>query len=80
MLRFVYVIATSLILAGIAIIRLAYVASHDRYSEEQRYGEAVKFINRLKKKGKISTIISGEDNLPDEGGYIMYSNHMMRLV
>ncbi len=75
MLRFVYVIATGFILAVIAVIRLAYVASHDKFNEEQRYREAVKVIGRLKKKGRISTIISGEDNLPGKGGYIMYSNH-----
>lgn len=75
LLRFIYVIITGLILAVIAVIRLAYVASHDKFNEEQRYGEAVKVVNRLKKRGRISTVISGEDNLPDEGGYIMYSNH-----
>lgn len=75
MLRFIYIIATSLALAVMAVIRLSYVASHDSFSEKQRYDEAVKTINRLKKRGRISTVVSGEDNLPENGGYIMYSNH-----
>lgn len=75
MLRFAYVIATSLILAMMAIVRLSYVASHDKFDEKQRYEEALKVINRLKKRGRISTVVSGRDNLPKEGGYIMYSNH-----
>lgn len=75
MLRFVYIIATSIILACIAIYRLSHVAADDRFSEEDRYAEAIRTIKLLKKKGKITTIADGIDNLPDNGGYLMYSNH-----
>ena len=75
MLRFVYIIAISIIPACIAIYRLSHAAADDRYSEDDRYAEAVRTINLLKKKGKITTIADGIDNLPDNGGYLMYSNH-----
>lgn len=52
MLRFVYIIATSIILACIAIYRLSHVAADDRFSEEDRYAEAIRTIKLLKKKEK----------------------------
>ena len=44
MLRFVFVLITGLGYAIIQIYRLAYVASHDKFTEEQRYGEAVRTV------------------------------------
>ena len=52
-LRFVYIIATSIILACIAIYRLSHVAADDRFSEEDRYAEAIRGpLNCLRKKEK----------------------------
>ena len=75
MLRFVFIIATSLILAVMSIHRLSAVASDNKYSEEQRYEEAMKVLKTLKRKGRITTDVYGTENLPKDGGYIMYSNH-----
>lgn len=75
MLRFVFLIVTGLFYAVTQIIRLSYYASHEEFTEEQRYSEAVRTVNLLKKKGRISTLVYGTENLPSEDGYIMYSNH-----
>ncbi len=75
MLRFVFLIVTGLLYAVIQIVRLSYYASHEEFTEEQRYREAVRTVNLLKKKGRISTLVYGTENLPSENGYIMYSNH-----
>lgn len=75
MLRFVFLIVTGLFYAVIQIIRLSYYASHEEFTEEQRYSEAVRTVNLVKKKGRISTLVYGTENLPGENGYIMYSNH-----
>ncbi len=75
MLRFIYMIATSIVSACVAIYRLSHVASDEGLCEEERYAEAIRTIELIKKKGRITTIANGMHNLPDSGGYIMYSNH-----
>lgn len=52
-----------------------YVKNRDQYDEEQCYDLAQRLIKRFKKNARIRTISYGENNLPTEGGYIMYSNH-----
>lgn len=76
MLRFVFVI----IISFPFIIYYMFVESRinrhpDRYDEEKRYKVAKKVVNRLRKNGLIKTQVYGKENLPKEGGYIMYSNH-----
>ncbi len=47
----------------------------DNFSEEQRYEYAVQTINQLKRNAFIDTDVYGKENLPEEGGYVMFSNH-----
>lgn len=75
MLRFAFILLTSLFAAILSLYRLSHCASDEDYSEEQRYAEAQRTLNLLKYKGRITTDVYGEDNLPDDTGYIMYSNH-----
>lgn len=75
MLRFVFVLLTGLGNAVVQIFRLSYVSKHDRFTEEDRYKEAVRTVNLVKKKGRITTKVYGIENLPKGKGYIMYSNH-----
>lgn len=75
MLRFIFILLTSLVAAGMSIYRLSRCASNEEYTEEQRYAEAQRTLNMLKHKGRISTDVYGEDNLPSDTGYIMYANH-----
>ena len=47
----------------------------DEYHEEVRY-RYVQYISYIMQKtGKITTEVYGEENLPKEGGYVMYPNH-----
>ena len=76
MLRFFYVIFMNLFRAPLMITRMRYQAEHtDKYSEEKRYQLARYVVYLMKKSGKISTECYGTENLPKEGGYIMYPNH-----
>lgn len=53
-----------------------YLAKHpDKYSEETRYNVGRRLIRMIKRRGRITTISTGKEFLPKEGGYIMYSNH-----
>lgn len=44
-------------------------------SEEERYDYIQYVINIIKRTGLITTQVYGEENLPKEGGYVMYPNH-----
>ena len=46
-----------------------------KYSVKQRYALAKHCIYLMNKTGKITTEAYGLENLPKEGGYIMYPNH-----
>ena len=79
MVRFYYVILVSLPLIIYYLIMAEHYASHrEQYDEKQCYDLAQKMVRRMKKNARIKTISYGEENLPSEGGYIMYSNHQGR--
>lgn len=47
----------------------------DEYVEEYHYGYVKYIIDVMKRTGRIKTEAFGCENLPKEGGYMMYSNH-----
>ncbi len=47
----------------------------DKYSEQTRYKVGRSLVRMIKRRGRISTISTGKEFLPKDGGYIMYSNH-----
>lgn len=76
MLRFCYVILISLPFIIYYIRRGAYIERHrERYTEADCYALAQKVIRIMKVNGGIRTRAYGMENLPKEGGYVMYSNH-----
>jgi len=76
MLRFIYVILMNLFRAPYIIPKMRKWADHpEKYSEEERYKMVRHVIYLMKRSGKIKTVAYGEENLPKEGGYVMYPNH-----
>lgn len=76
MFRFYCLVGFSIFLIIYYILKADYYCRHeDRYDEKKRYSLALSIIHDVKKRGRISTVSYGEDNLPKEGGYIMYANH-----
>lgn len=76
MLRFVFVILVSLPFIIYYLCVGAHIERHsNNYSEEDRYEVAQKVIACMKRDGFIETKVYGTENLPDDGGYVMYSNH-----
>ena len=75
MLRFIQVIVYNL--PRIYMIpKMAYKAKHaEKYSEEECYEYARLAIRRMMKAGHITTKRFGVENLPKEGGYMMFPNH-----
>lgn len=76
MLRFLYVIIMNLFRAPYMITRMRYEADHpEKYSVEKRYELDQCAIRIMCNTGRIQTACYGKENLPKEGGYIMYPNH-----
>ncbi|MBP5359576.1 MAG: 1-acyl-sn-glycerol-3-phosphate acyltransferase [Treponema sp.] len=51
------------------------MAHQDEYTEQDRYDFIRYFAAKLKKNAHIFTHVYGLENLPKEGGYVMYPNH-----
>lgn len=76
MIRFLYVIFMNLFRAPYMLPKMRYQANHpEKYSEQKRYALVRHAITLMKRTGHIHTKAYGVENLPKEGGYIMYPNH-----
>lgn len=76
MFKLFFVIFMNFYHAPYYITKMRYVANHpEKYSAEKRYALANRAINVMKHTGRITTKVFGLENLPKEGGYIMYPNH-----
>lgn len=76
MFKLFYVIFMNLFRAPYIIPKMRKRADHpEKYSEEQRYHLVHHVIYLMKKTGKITTKAYGMENLPAEGGYVMFPNH-----
>ncbi len=76
MLRFIFVIVVSIPFIILLYAKSAYMDVHDeRYTEEERYKFAWMIADTLRRNSNIRTEVYGKENLPEEGGYVMYANH-----
>lgn len=81
MLKFIYVILMNLFRAPYMIPKMHKEADHpEKYSEEERYELARHVIRLMKTTGGIKTKAYGLENLPSEGGYMMYPNHQESMT
>lgn len=56
--------------------KVGYIERHDwRYDEADRYKFARRMVAIMKRNGRIHTDAYGTENLPKDGGYVMYANH-----
>ncbi|MCR4990493.1 MAG: 1-acyl-sn-glycerol-3-phosphate acyltransferase [Lachnospiraceae bacterium] len=76
MLRFYFDIITQIPLIIYYIVKIRIMMRHpERYTDECRYGVARGMARCVRRGGNIRTEAFGIENLPKEGGYIMYPNH-----
>jgi len=76
MWRFVYTVATHLLPYLFSILKMRKMAADDNCSEEERYRYLQSVIYKIMwGKRFIRTECFGAENLPAEGGYVMYPNH-----
>ena len=75
MLRFIQLIICNLPRVYM-IPKMSYMSRHpEKYTEEECYAYARLAVNRMVKSGHIKTEGFGMENLPKEGGYVMFPNH-----
>lgn len=76
MTRLIYVVLISAPIVFFYVLKSNYVAAHvGSYTEKDRYAMVRHMIAVMKFNGKIHTKVYGVENLPQEGGYVMYPNH-----
>lgn len=76
MLRFRLVVVKSFFKMLRMVFQAKYYHRHrEKYDELFRFRHVQKMVTYLRKKAKTESVITGEENLPTEGGYIMYANH-----
>lgn len=76
MLRFLYAIITNTKRGPHILRTMRKMIKHkDKYSIKTRYAYALRLIRYLKKSARITTEVYGTENLPKDGGYVMYPNH-----
>lgn len=76
MLRLCYVVLVSLPFIIYYVGKAHFIEKHEGYfPEERRYKMVRRCIRIAMRHGRIETVSSGQEYLPEEGGYVMYSNH-----
>ena len=76
MIRLFIVIFRNLFRAPYIIPLMRKMAKHpERYTEEERYALSRRAIRYMKDSGDIVTEAYGTENLPKDGGYVMFPNH-----
>lgn len=76
-LRFKYTVASSLfyVLFNIREAKRYAFDTTGKYTAEQKYEKALKYIDHMRRRSRTKTLVFGKENLPTDSGYIMYSNH-----
>ena len=76
MLRIIYVVLMNLFRAPYLLSRLRKMSKNaDQYPLRMRYLMAKKVFRYVRRSGHIKTECIGVENLPKEGGYMMFPNH-----
>ena len=58
-----------------SICSFAKDTEEQRYSIEEKYNYIREIAIKANKAGRVAIVSSGEENLPEEDGYILYPNH-----
>lgn len=76
MIRFYLLIVFNLHLCVRFLVKLKKIIKNiDQYDDVFRYNFCRNLIKLINKKGRITVLSYGQENLPKDDGYVMYSNH-----
>lgn len=78
-MRYQYIIIKNFFRLLLRILpTMHHLLKADPFDEEKAYAYLRKVVRIMHRTGRIRTQVFGEENLPKEGGYIMYPNHQGR--
>lgn len=78
-MRFVLIVIIGFVYTLVHVFMAMYYSAHrEKYTDEQCYSLAKRAMRNLKFIGNIQTVSTGQEQLPQSGGYILYSNHLGR--
>jgi len=76
MFRLFYVLLMNIFRAPYVMTTMRYLIAHpEKFSLKKRYDYDRHLIRIMSRTCHVKTVCYGKDNLPKEGGYIMYPNH-----
>lgn len=75
MKRIILMVLRLVYIAPIWFYRLCKYGKSDKYTEEERYNQLHRIMYRINRAGRVIIDAHGTENLPKEGGYIMFPNH-----
>ena len=76
MIRFIYVIVMRTFSIMYFVPKMAHYAKNPaKYTELDKYLLAQDIMDRVRRTARVTTVYYGQENIPEENGYIMYSNH-----
>lgn len=52
-----------------------YANNVEKYPEKERWDHIAKIMQRAIKAGNVDLVLTGLENIPTEGGFMMYGNH-----
>ena len=74
--RIVTMVLKNLHIVPGAWFKLCRYAKHtDEYPEEEKYRHIQWILKRAVKSGNVELVVSGTENIPVDGGFLMYGNH-----
>ena len=74
--RIVTMVLKNLFIVPGAWMKLCRYAKHtDEYPELEKYRHIQYILKRAVKGGNVTLQVSGTENIPTEGGFLLYSNH-----
>lgn len=75
-LRYKYVVLSSPLFVAWAIPWANHLIRHpEKYDDKRLYKHALTIIRHMANRAHAKTICYGKENLPQNGGYVLYSNH-----
>lgn len=75
MIRYWWMILTHLVTFVRMIMKMSKLAKDDTCTEADKYLYLQQVTEFIKRKSFVKTQVYGLENLPEEGGYVMYPNH-----
>ncbi len=74
--RIVTMVMKNILIVPGAWTKLCRYAKHpENYPEQERYAHIQYILQRAVKGGNVELLVTGKENIPAEGGFLMYANH-----